>query len=628
MRKNGKQPKKNILEGLHGFGTGVTKTIGGSVRDPIKALGLVFGDIGTSPIYTLAVIFFLIDPTEGNVLGVCSLVVWSLFIVVMFGYITHAMNLDRHGEGGTLILKSILDGSLRSKRAKKTFGLIAFFGISLLLGEGVLTPSISILSAVEGMRLIPSFEGIGQISLVIIAILIAIALFIFQKRGTDKVATAFGPIMTVWFLAIGTIGAVTAFSNPVVFKAFSPWYAFAFLRNNGIVGFFLLSQVILCVTGVEALYADMGHLGGRKPIARAWYFVFVSLVFSYLGQGAYVLDHPDSMTLFFAMAKDVVPVLYVPFLVLTVAATVIASQALISGAFSIIYQGINIGAFPRLKVDFTSSKIKSQIYIGSVNFILLAAVIFMLLLFKNSASLAVAYGLSVTITMCITGFLMIVIFIKRRSPLFAAGAVFLTLVELAFLVANVAKIPHGGYWSLVLASLPLALIILWTEGQAKIHRSLKPLRLDTFLVSYEQVHAKEVKIPGLAVFFVGDHRLVSPYIVHCVFRSGIVYERNILLSIHRTDKPSGSEVVRETELGSGLESFEIKAGYREEVDVMKMLKQNGIEPRILFYGAEEIRPKRLPWRFFSVIKRLASSFVMYYRLPASKVHGIITRVEI
>jgi len=327
----------------------------------IKSFGLVFGDIGTSPIYTLTVIFALTRPTPDNVLGILSLVFWTMTILVSAEYAWLAMSLGRKGEGGTIVLKEILARLLKPGRQIAFVGFLSYVGVSLLLGDGVITPAISILSAVEGMILIPGLENLHQETLILIAALIAIVLFIFQYKGTDKVAGTFGPIMVVWFAALTVSGLISIVNHPELVKAVSPWYALKFFQDNGFAAFFVLSEVILCATGGEALYADMGHLG-RKPIIRAWCIAFCALIINYFGQGAYVLSHGTGKNLLFGMVQGEAPVLYIPFLILTIMATIIASQAMISGVFSVIYQGITTRIMPLLKVDYTSTHLKSQIY--------------------------------------------------------------------------------------------------------------------------------------------------------------------------------------------------------------------------------------------------------------------------
>ncbi|HEY1406595.1 MAG TPA: KUP/HAK/KT family potassium transporter [Spirochaetota bacterium] len=593
----------------------------------VKALGLVFGDIGTSPIYTLSVIFLLVPSTTENIFGIVSLIIWTLIVLVFVEYIFLAMSLDLHGEGGTLILKKIIDDSVRNKKTALIMGLVAFIGVSLLLGDGVITPSISILSAVEGIELIPGLLGVSQITLILIAMFITIGLFIFQPLGTDKVAGAFGPIMIIWFIVLLTTGTLSIFQQPIIINAINPYYAVTFLLHHGIAGFFILAQVILCATGAEALYADMGHLG-RRPITRAWNLVFVALVINYLGQGAFLLSHPEAKNLLFSMVQNESVFLYIPFVILTILATVIASQALISGVFSIVYQGINTGAFPRMKVDFTSNKLKSQIYIGSINFSLMLAVIMILFMFKRSENLAVAYGLAVTGTMCVTGIMMIIIFYHRKSFIKLFFAVIVTIVDFSFFIANVKKLPYGGYWSLILASIPLTMILLWTKGQRKVYRNLRSLDIDTFLPGYTQIYDKGKNIPGIALYFVGNTKFISPYVIHCIVRSGIIYERNVLLSVQRNDFPYGIETRHDESVGKGLEAFEIRAGYKEDIDIEKILKAVKIDPKVIFYGVEDIQTKSLVWWAFSILKKLSPSFVKYYKIPGSKLHGVISRVDL
>ena len=592
----------------------------------VKSMGLVFGDIGTSPIYTLTVIFALTKPTQANVYGILSLVVWTLIILVSVEYAWLAMSLGRKGEGGTIVLKEILVRLLKPGRQIAFVGFLSFLGVSLLLGDGVITPAISILSAVEGLVLIPGLESLPQWSLILAAALIAVGLFIFQFMGTDKVAGAFGPLMVLWFAALTVSGLVAIATAPHVLQAVSPYYAVRFFMDNGLSAFFVLSEVILCATGGEALYADMGHLG-RRPIIRAWYFVFVALVINYLGQGAFVLGHGTGKNLLFGMVQWEAPLLYIPFLILTVIATVIASQALISGVFSIVYQGITTRIMPLMKVDYTSSHIKSQIYIGSVNWFLLILVIFIMLIFQKSENLAAAYGLAVTGTMTITGIMMAMIYAHTIKKWKVPIAIFVTLVDLVFLISNLNKLPHGGYWSIILASVPFVTIIVWTRGQRALYRALKPLDMETFLISYEQIYGKGRQIPGTGLFFTREWNVVPPYVVHCMIRSNIVYERNVFISIIRSDEPFGVKSHQRPEIGPGLDAFEIRAGYMEVIDIEKLLKKNDIQEKVIFYGIEDIDTTNPVWKAFSMIKKLTPNFVQFNKLPASKLQGVVTRVE-
>ena len=592
----------------------------------VKSMGLVFGDIGTSPIYTLTVIFALTKPTHDNVFGILSLVFWTLIILVTAEYAWLAMSLGRKGEGGTIVLKEILVRLLKPGRQLAFVIFLSYIGVCLLLGDGVITPAISILSAVEGMELIPGLETMHEGTVIVVAAIIAIGLFIFQFKGTDKVAKAFGPLMVIWFAALTISGLIAIATNPQVLAAASPHYAVKFFMDNGLSAFFVLSEVILCATGGEALYADMGHLG-RKPIIRAWYFVFVALVINYFGQGAYVLSHGTAKNLLFGMIQWEASILYIPFLILTVMATVIASQALISGVFSIVYQGITTRIMPLMKVDYTSSHLKSQIYIGSVNWFLMVLVIFIMLIFRKSENLAAAYGLAVTGTMTITGVMMIMIFSRTTKKWKVPFAVLVTIADMVFLFSNLNKLPHGGYWSIILAAIPFAVILIWTKGQRALYRALRPLDIDTFLLAYEQIYAKGKNIPGTGLFFTKEWEVVPPYVVHCIIRSNIIYERNIFISIIRTDEPFGIHTCLDLNGGTGLDSFTIQAGYMERMDIETLLKENGIQEKVIFYGIEDIATPNPVWKIFSAIKKLTPNFVQFNKLPASKLQGVVTRVE-
>lgn len=592
----------------------------------IKSLGIVFGDIGTSPIYTLTVIFLFTKPTVENVTGVLSLIVWTLITLVTVEYAWLATSLSKKGEGGTIVLTEILTPFLKSGRKVAFVTLLSFIGISLLIGDGVITPAISILSAVEGASLIPGLEHLSREKIIIISATIAIVLFFFQRKGTERVAFAFGPIMLIWFVALAVSGVAAIWQFPRVLWGLNPYYGIKFLVNNGIPGFFILSEVILCATGGEALYADMGHLG-RVPIIKAWYFVFVVLVLNYMGQGAFLVEHPDAQNVLFEMILAQAGVLYIPFLILSILATVIASQAMISGMFSIVFQGINTHVMPLFKVDYTSKEMRGQIYISSVNWFLLAFVIFIMYEFKESHNLAAAYGLAVTGTMSITGVMMTWIFTMRREFLKGLVAAAITCVDVIYLFSNMFKIPHGGYWSIIIALVPFCMILIYTNGQRKLYRALKPLNLEAFLISYNQIYKSLPKIRGTALFFAKEATEIAPYIVHTMFKNNIIYEDNVLVSIIRTDEPFGVNNYFKEPLGPGLRVFEIRAGYMEVVDVEEILKQAGINEKTIFYGLEEITTGNIIWKIFSVIKKLTPTFLIFYKLPTNKLHGVITRVE-
>jgi KUP system potassium uptake protein len=326
------------------------------------------------------------------------------------------------------------------------------------------------------------------------------------------------------------------------------------------------------------------------------------------------------------MVQSQAPFLYIPFLLLTVMATIIASQAIISGVFSIIYQGITTRLMPLFKVDYTSRHIQSQIYIGAVNWILMVAVIFVMFFFQKSANLAAAYGMAVTGSMTITAIMMIIVYSRTMKKWKVPIVVLVCLIDLVYFSSTFSKIPHGAYWSLILASIPFATIMVWTRGQRALYRALKPLDMETFLVSYEQIYAKG-RIRGTGLFFTRELDVIPPYLVHCIIRSNIIYERNVLISIVRTDEPFGVETSRTTGLAEGLEGFAIEAGYMEVIDIEGLLKESGIQEKVIFYGIEDIATTNPVWRVFSFIKKVTSNFVQFNKLPAAKLQGVVTRVE-
>ena len=596
-----------------------------SISGIIKALGLVFGDIGTSPIYTVTVIFLLLKPDPNNIIGVISLVIWTLVVLVFFQYDLLAMSLSVRGEGGTIVLREILTSLLKSRKHTAVVTVLSFVGVSLLMGDGVITPAISILSAVEGAVLIPGLEHLSKKPLIVIAALIAILLFSFQRKGTEKVAGFFGPVMGIWFVSLSFLGIISVLERPEVMRALNPYYGLKFLIENGWKGYVVLGEVILCATGGEALYADMGHLGA-KPIRHAWFGVFAALVLNYLGQGAFLLGHPKAKNILFEMVFHYARILYVPFLLLSIAATVIASQAMISGMFSIVYQAITTRIMPMFKVDYTSVERKSQIYLGSVNWFLLFAVLLIMFEFGESSRLAAAYGLAVTGTMTLTGVMMTFIFSLKKKPLLSLLSLIVTFVDMCFLGANLYKIPHGGYWSIIIAAYPLSMIFLYTRGQKRLYVVMDFMSLEDFVRKFNMVYRSTSKIEGTALFLLKDVKEIPPYIVQTMFFHGILYEDNIFLSILKRDDPYGVSGFFREDIAKGLRVFEIQMGYMEIVDVEEILREAGIEERTVFYGLEDIASRNLIWKTFSLTKRITPAFIKFYQLPQKKLHGVLTKV--
>jgi KUP system potassium uptake protein len=593
----------------------------------IKSLGLVFGDIGTSPIYTITVIFLLLKPDIANIMGILSLIFWTLTILVTLEYSWLAMSLGKKGEGGTIVLKELLVPLLKSGKSITLITLLTYVGISLLVGDGVITPAISILSAVEGMRLIPGCAEITQQTLIFIAAGIAIGLFAIQKKGTEKVTKAFGPIMILWFLALTLSGLVSIWHYPDVLKAVNPYYAFKFMETHGALGFLVLSEVILCATGGEALYADMGHLG-KKPIIQAWSIVFFALAINYFGQGAFLVHNPHAKNILFSMVLNECRILYVPFLILSIFATIIASQAMISAMFSIIYQGINTRIIPMFKVDYTSVEMRTQIYIATANWFLLFFVIMIMFDFKESSNLAAAYGLAVTGTMTITGIMMTWLFYIKKNYLKFFVAIFVTAIDFLFLTANLHKIPHGGYWSIIIASIPFLIILIYTQGQKRLYSQMKSMPLNEFTEKFNHIYSNKPKLEGAALFFIRDIKRIPPYIYNSICSNNIIYEENIFVSINILDEPFGLISFFKEDISTGLKNFEIQAGYMEVIDLEKILKDSEIQDKVVFYGMEEIITENPIWKVFVAIKKLTPTFVQFYSIPVKKLHGVVSRVNI
>jgi len=595
-------------------------------REIIQALGIVFGDIGTSPIYTLPAIFWFIMPTVENVIGVVSLILWTLGLIVCTEYAWLAMSLSRKGEGGIIVLREILRPLLKSKAAITLVTILSFIGISLFIGDGIITPAISILSAVEGLRYIDAFEHIGTATLVLIACIITIVLFLYQRKGVENVSKAFGPVMVLWFVSIFISGFLAFIHYPLIIKAFNPYYGIKFIVNNGFWGFFLLSGVILSATGVEALYADMGQLG-RKPIQRSLIFVIIALVFSYMGQGAYLINNPSAKFILYEMFNEQANWLYIPFLSLSLMATIIASQAMISGIFSVVYQGITTKIIPMFKIEYTSRRLHSQVYIGTINWILLIAVLFMIINFRKSLNLAAAYGFAASGTMVITGTIMTTIFYLRKNKFKRLLAGMLAFINIIFFSATLFKIPQGGYWPILIALIPFSTILIYYLGKEKMHRSLKPIPLKDFVETFSHQYQTSNKLKGTALFFIRNTDAIASYVKQVMFENEIIYEDNILISVSRTDEPFGIKSFFKAKPTHGLEIFEIHCGYMKILNIEAVLKKAGITPAAIFYGLDEIITKNIFWRIFAVIKRLSPSFVQFYKLPTSRLHGVVTVIQ-
>ncbi|MCB9493171.1 MAG: KUP/HAK/KT family potassium transporter [Epsilonproteobacteria bacterium] len=604
-----------------------TESLKKQVKDVIKSLGIVFGDIGTSPIYALSVIFLFIAPSSENIFGVLSLIFWTLTSVVTLEYAWLAMSLGKKGEGGTIVLKELLTPLLSSPKQAMVVTILTFIAISLFFGDGVITPAVGILSAVEGALLIPAFAQVSRTVLVVAACAITTMLFLLQKRGAERVSHAFGPLMLLWFSALSISGMYSIVQHPSILYALNPYYALQFFIHNGIVGFFTLSAIFLCATGGEALYADMGHLG-RMPIIRAWCVVFVALTLTYLGQGAFLLSSPDAKYVLYEMILHQFSAAYIPFLILSLVSTIAASQAMISGIFSIVYQGIITNVIPTIKIAYTSSKLRSQVYIGFINWCLYIAVILVIIQFRFSYKLTAFYGFAVTGTMTMTGTMMTWIFWLRKNYFKSCLAFLLTLINIVFLLASTYKIPKGGYWSILIGLIPFTILLIYNRGEQKLYDVSEFTSLEDYLEKYNEEYQKHQHLDGCALFFAPDVDRLQPYVAQTMFVNGIMYEENIIVSVVTRDDPFGVISFFKGTLAPGLQVFEIHRGYMEVLDIEKILVNAGINSKVIFYGIEAVATKSWLWKMYAIIKHMSPSFVQFYKLPANKLHGVVTRVDL
>ena len=577
--------------------SGVLSNVFEQTTGIVKSLGIVFGDIGTSPLYTLSAIFEAIPHSESNIIGVVSLIFWTLIMLVTVQYAWLAMSLSIRGEGGTIVLCEILKSLLKSKRAIALVTIISFIGTSLFIGDGVITPAITIMSSVEGINKVPGIPLISTSMIVLISCIIAVFLFSFQRRGVEGVSRAFGPIMAAWFVVLTCSGILSLFLYGVwILKALNPYYAFRCLIDNGVMGFFILSAVILCATGGEALYADMGHLG-RRPIRQAWFFVFIALILNYAGQGAFLLANTTSRAVFYDMIAQQASLfssyLYIPLWLLSTIAAVIASQALISGVFSVVYQGITTQLLPMLRIQYTSSRLHAQVYIGVVNWLLMIAVLLVMFYFEKSNNLAYAYGLAVSGVMMLTSILMTWIFKLRHELMKMLIGYCLVPITLTYCFSCLLKLQMGAYWSLIIAAIPFSIILVYYMGQRRMRRAQGSVDHHLFVERYTKLYEQSSHLKGAAIFFVRDPHAVPSYLTHAMFDNGIIYEENILVSIVRTDDPYGIKGYYKEDLGPGLRIFEIQCGYLEVPNIDGILRHAGVTSQAIFYGLDIIVTKNV-----------------------------------
>ena len=607
----------------------------------LSALGVVFGDIGTSPLYTLKTVLALTGgkPDRAVVLGTLSLVIWTLILVTTVKYVSFAMRIDNDGEGGILALMSLLGAKLKPRPVITLLGLL---GAALIYGDGAVTPAISVLSAVEGLKIVaPSFAPYVLAS----AVAILIALFIIQSKGTARIGQAFGPIMLTWFVTIALLGIWGIARHPSVLLAINPMYGISYLRSGGVAGFLALGGVFLCVTGAEALYADMGQFGAR-PIRLAWSaLVFPSLVLNYAGQAALVLaGAPISTNIFYRLCPSA---LLIPLVVLATIATIIASQSIITGAFSMTRQAIQLGWLPRLRITQTSSEGYGQIYVGAVNWTLMLVTCGLALAFGKSDNLASAYGVAVSATMLATSALLS--FAMREVwgwSALRAGAiagVFLA-IDLVFFAANFSKIASGGYVPLLLAAFAYGTMLIWHRGatavSARLHESLVPI--DEFVADISK--RKIPRVPGTAVFLTRTQQDVPPVMQWHLTHNRSLHERLLVLRVETESIPWVNDARRLTltEVAPRFWRACAHYGFMERMDISDILRRAdasgcgiGLDDVTYYVGHETIFSrddgKGLPKWFaacFEVMQRNSMHLSDYFRLPSDAVIEIGRQISI
>ena len=614
----------------------------------LAALGVVYGDIGTSPLYALKECFgeqHGIEPTPENILGVLSLILWSLNFVVSYKYIALVLRADNRGEGGILALLALVKGAEEGRR-RTALVMLGLFGAALLYGDGVITPAISVLGALEGIEYA---TPVLKPFVVPLTAAIVFLLFLFQRRGTAGVGVVFGPIVILWFLCIAGLGILGITLEPRVLLAINPYYAVDFLVRDGVQGFLILGAVVLVITGGEALYADVGHFG-KRPIRVAWFgLVLPALVLNYFGQGALLLKQPEAVTNpFYALVPG--PLLY-PMVVVATAAAIVASQALISGAFSVTHQAIQLGYCPRMTVRHTSEKEKGQIYLPEVNLALMVACLWLVFTFRSSSNLAAAYGIAVTGTMAITTILFAIVARERfrwsRGRVVILTGLFLA-VDLAFFGANILKFVRGGWFPIAVAAVVFLLMATWKRGRTRLTGIMKDIALPMDLFLGDIVQRTPARVPGTAVFMTSHPGGAPPVLLHHVKHNKVLHEQVILMSIKTEEFPyvPEDERIEFTDLGQKFYTVVARFGFMESPDVPEVLRQlqaYGVAIRPLettFYlgretliaesdrrkeGAALARAKALPplalWRkkLFVVMSRNAQPATAFFNLPPNRV---------
>ena len=630
-------PNARSEEGDHGHHDGMIKLA-------VGAIGIVFGAIGTSPLYAFRETFaghhqLALDPL--HIMGVLSLMFWSMMIVVTIKYVAIIMRADNKGEGGSLALLALVSGRTKSRRWSTGIILLGVFATSLFYGDSMITPAVTVLSAVEGLAVAaPAFGGL--VLPIVIAILIA--LFWVQKSGTARIGLVFGPIMLVYFSVIAVLGLISVVQTPEVLWAFSPHHAVEFFLVDPVRAFLALGSVVLAVTGAEALYADMGHFG-RKPIGLSWLvFVLPALMCNYLGQGALLFREGQEAlrSPFYMLAPDS---LQLPLVILATMAAIIASQAVISGAFSVTQQAIQLGFMPRLRIEHTSAATAGQIYIPLVNWMLMVMVILLVLFFRTSSNLTSAYGIAVTGAMFIDTCLLGVALTRLWNwPLYAAAPLLslFFLVDGAYFSANLTKVPDGGWFPLMVGFIIFTFLTTWSKGRKlmmdRLHEAAMPIKV--FITSAANSASR---VPGTAVFMTSSSDGVPHALLHNLKHNKVLHERVILLTVKIIAQPYWPEAERATNdaMGDGFYRLVLRYGFMEEVDVpaaLKRVHECGADFKMMdtsfFLSRQTLLPSERPgmmlWRekLFAWMLRNAESAMEFFRLPTNRVVELGSQVEI
>lgn len=609
----------------------------------LGAIGVVYGDIGTSPLYAIQTTFTGAHPLavgEANILGVLSMMFWTIMLLVSLKYVVIIMRADNHGEGGSMALLALVsDITSQYPKTKWFITILGVFAAALFYGDGMITPAISVLSAVEGLDLV-SHEFKKYI--IPVTLLVLTGLFFIQKRGTGVVGIAFGPIMIVWFVCLGVLGALSIMQNPQVLWALNPVYAYHFLSTDPMLAFLAMGAIVLAITGGEALYADMGHFG-KYPIRLTWfYFVLPALVLNYFGQGALLLHDPKAIeNPFYLLAPDWA---LIPMVLLATAATVIASQAVISGAFSVARQAVQMGFLPRMEVCQTSDKAQGQIYVPITNWTLYLAVVFLVLAFQSSSNLAAAYGIAVTGTMTITTILAaFVMVLLWRWPLAVTIPLITVLLvtDLTYFAANAIKIPQGGWFPLGIGIISFTVLTTWRRGRKLLFDEIdrQSVPMEAVLSGIDNIN----RVEGTAVFLSNVGEGAPSALLHNLKHNQVLHERNILLTVIVEDKPyvtTGNRLLID-DMGKSFYRIRVFYGFMEAPDIPEALalcSARGLSFDMMstsFFVSRAMivsspNPGMMKWRerLFIVLSRNAMHAADFFKIPTNRVIEMGTRVEI